>query len=70
MKPDTTVSLTERIELLEKKLTNCIQALTFAINGWDESDPYIVKLRATRDGAEKALDKPNGASAPREAAKS
>lgn len=43
------------IERLRGKLTNCVHALTFAINGWDESDPFIQKLRATRDGAQAAL---------------
>lgn len=42
-------------ETLAKKLDNCVHALTFAIDGWDETDPYIIKLRSTRDGAAKAL---------------
>lgn len=41
--------------LLAEKLKNCIAALTFVIDGTAESDPYITKLRATRDGAQAAL---------------
>lgn len=48
---------------LAEKLENCVKALTFAINGWDQSDPWIQKLRATRDGAQEAL---NGSTPPRE----
>jgi hypothetical protein len=41
----------EVAETTARKLKNCVDALTFAIDGWDESDPYIRKLRVTRDAA-------------------
>ena len=52
---NTIVRAVNAHETLAKKLDNCVHALTFAIDGWDESDPYIIKLRATRDAAAKAL---------------
>jgi hypothetical protein len=46
-------------ELLQK-LKNCVAALTFAIDGWDEADPMLTKLRATRDGAAQTVAKAEG----------
>jgi hypothetical protein len=46
-------------EMLQK-LHNCVSALTFAIAGMDESDPWITKLRATRDGAQAIIAKAEG----------